>query len=169
MGSSLILGVDSYCDIGDIQRLTQQTYHDSNTKPSIGDVDDFAQNRFEELNGVLEAAGYDTPVDTAYPRASRILKSLNAKAAAADAEHARLSPAASGASGQTVSERAKGWVKEFHDACKAISSGAMSLIDAPRGSNTVTLKSDRAPDGAFNPDATTGEEAAPLIDRDTTF
>ena len=162
---SITLGTTGYCEVGDVQRLLQVTYS-TTTKPTTTQVESFITERFEILNGALDAAGYGTPVATSCTKASRILKAINLKGAGADADAARHTPGATGAVGE--SPRAKSLLTEFMDALKMLQRGTLSLIDAPKGDAVLRDIGERTPDGEFNLDSD-GDETDPIFTRDMKF
>lgn len=155
------LGTNGYCQIGDVTELTQTTYG-TTTDPTDADVVEHITARFWEINGVLDAIGYATPIPTTATKASALLKGINARGAAVDAIMAKSSPAASGFGG--VNERATFYLEQFKDDLTRLAKQELALIDATRGDDAIQVPTEQEASSSFNED-TDGDERDPIFTR----
>lgn len=162
----ITLGTNGYCDVAEVASKNQTTYS-TTSKPTQAQVEEFITDRFYEIDAVLDALGYDTPISTTYPKASRILKMVNTFGAAGDAENARHTPGASGSVGK--SERGEALLAEFNRLLKMLEKGSLSLIDAPKGDEALQSTAERTIDSSYRENATTGEEEEPAFTHDMDF
>jgi hypothetical protein len=158
---AITLNDDGYCEIADIERRTQQDYSDADLSLSEADVEEFIKERADLLNAALKNIGYSVPIPTTAVRSSRLLRSLNSKGAAADAENSLPGV-------QQVSPRTKAWMEAFDLFIKQVSERKLDLPDATKTDSTALSHAEQQPEGVFNPDSD-GVEQAPTFDRDTVW
>ena len=56
------LSTDGYCELADVQAMVQQFTIDANSDPSSTEVEGFITQDFSEINAILRAVGYATPI-----------------------------------------------------------------------------------------------------------
>ena len=56
------LSTDGYCELSDVQAMVQQFTIDANSDPSSTEVEGFITQDFSEINAILRAVGYATPI-----------------------------------------------------------------------------------------------------------
>lgn len=160
----ITLGTNGYCERADVQEVNQQRTYSASTRPTAEQVDGFITDVFSEMNLILNAAGYTTPVATSATAASAWLKVVNAWGAAGMAEEATHSVGAPG-----ESARSDSLMKRYRDRLKMISAKEITLKDAARSDASPKIQSEQVPAGSFNLDADGGSERAATYTRTMDF
>lgn len=86
----LLQGIDvgrGYCNVDDVQRLAKRVDFGTSSKVTKEDAKDFIEARYHEINSMLASAGVSVPVSVAAIVSYRLLRRLNALAAAGDCEN----------------------------------------------------------------------------------
>ena len=157
---AITVGADGYCVLADVEALNPHRSYSSSTIPTDTQVEDFITDYFHILNGVLDVLGITTPVESSYTKSIRVMKKLNAYAAAAEAERATAS-----AHGMEESAHAESLWATFQNLLKLLQGGMLALEDAPRGDDARAREDERTPKGEFNLDDD-GDENDPVFTRD---
>lgn len=137
----------AYCAYTDVQNKLQRTYT-TTSKPTQAQVTAFCVAIFNKLNGILDARGYATPINTTATVASAILLEISLLGAAAQAEEAANAIGMAGnVSGLAISLR-----EQYEAEIKRLSKGETSLVDATEGTGTPSQVDEQTSSGSFNLD-----------------
>ncbi len=153
----------AYAVIADVQALNQQRTYDSSSKPTSAQVTQFIADVSGELDGVLDALGYSTPIPSTATKATVIIKNITVFGAAAKAEWAAYSIGGAG-----DSARAELLGKEYDRRLVMLYKGQTTLLDATEGADTPAQQHEQTPIATFNEDST-GTERDRTFTRDMNF
>ena len=158
---AITLGTDGYCTLSNVQsRLRQQTFNTTSRSTAAEVETEGVTQNFHLMNGYIDTIGYTVPVVVGtYPVAGAILKQINTDLAAAYAIRAMYAADNGG-----DPEQAEIWEERAMAKLEAISKGKLSLVDAPKQSDAVTLVNERDPVASFNKDEN-GVERCPVFTR----
>jgi len=160
---SITLGTDCYNEVADVQAKLQRTFS-ATSKPTTAQVEGFCTSVFHELNGILDARGYSTPIPTTKTVASKILKEIALLGSAAMAEEATQAIGMAG----SVSPLSVSLREQYDVRLKRISRGETTLVDATEGTGTPAQADEQSPSGSFSPDDD-GVERDPTFTRTMKF
>lgn len=146
---------EGYCEAVDVTALTGKEYT-TTTKPSIAQTEAFIKQSADHINGILTAVGLAVPVAATAVRALRILRLLNSRGAAIEAENAVPGL-------REASPRSIVWQDAWQKQLSMLARRQMDLIDADH-SAMPTNEANQSPDGAFNLDLD-GIDAGPVFTR----
>ncbi|MBT4498065.1 MAG: hypothetical protein HOC74_10110 [Gemmatimonadetes bacterium] len=154
---AVTIPTEGYCDEDDVVGLTGKDYS-ATTAPTLVQLKEFITQKADMINGVLDAVGFVTPISAAAARSLNILKNLNMKGAAADAENAVPGIF-------EESDRARAWRLEYEAALVMLSRRRMTLPDVSDSNDTPVAVDDQNPAGSFDVDSS-GNENDPAFGND---
>jgi len=146
---------EGYCEAVDVTALTGKEYS-TTTKPSAAQVETLIKQTADHINGILGAVGLAIPVAATATRAQRILRLLNSRGAAIEAENAVPGL-------REASPRSIVWQDAWQKQLAMLARRQLDLIDADR-TLMPTQESNQSPDGAFN--VSDGVDAGPTFTRE---
>lgn len=107
----------AYCTIADVEVLTEIDWTAA-TAPTIAQVENMIDNVAAEIDGVLQASGYDVPVSAA--DALEMLRSINAFGVGPEAYHATFLV-------EMLPPKVKYWQDRYDRFLKAVRAGEVQL------------------------------------------
>lgn len=118
----------SYCDLGDVEGTTQKKY-DAESRPSRTEANRIVRGVASEIDGVLEAAGYQIPVPQEASRALEMLRYYNVLGGAYRCWHAATR-------GTQTFPAAVSWREDYKDFLERIRNDQQGLPGIPASADS---------------------------------
>lgn len=109
----------AYCTVENVQAVMQTMFSRNSGYPTYEDVEGFVDNVAADIDGVLQSAGYTTPITAT--RAVALLKKYNELGAACQSYHAAYR------TDDILPPHAEYWCQEYRDFLSRIRRGEQQL------------------------------------------